>query len=1628
MIAIPGYLLSPPEGCVEPPVATRLQVLPFGQVTWRDFERLCLGLAVLEGEVEHCQLYGEPGQQQQGIDIYSRLAGGGDYVVYQCRRVEELAPGDIRRAVDDFLGGEWAGRAGAFVLCTSARVAPTSLAEAVEEQAQRLSELDKRFEAWDADGLSRRLKDLPQVVDDFFGREWVRVFCGDEAADALGSRLDVAEVQRLRYELGRFYGNLFAGHDAAALLDLAESDLCERFVAPNVVEQREHFGDGRQADAAEPPEQLTAEIPPALSDGRRPGRLRYKQRLPLEQWLARSKRHVLLGDPGSGKSSALRFLALDILADAPRFSEVARRWRGLLPVWVPFAFWVGEVAQGAPNRSLSAALGRWLRSFDEERLWPIVERALDDERLVLLVDGLDEWSDRDAAGVVFDQLRVFAAQRDVPLVVSSRPAGLERLGPAPHGWSVAALAPLTLRQQQELISLAPFAAVGETREEPAGTRQDAGRFFLELARAPDLTGLASVPLLLLLLFWLHWRGTCLPTSRFAVYGELVEYLIEEHPGRRRRAAAVVQPVAARLTTEETMSALAALAFALQQKGTVSLPQAEAERALRDHLEDNELGLGLPAGDGHRAASQLAADAGDVFGLLVEFAPGTLGFFHRSVQEHLAAVHVSRLGFERQLELVRAHGAKPHWREAVLSLLFLSSKENDTNSVDRLVEAVQASAAGPVERLRLPPLLTEIAVGPFACSDGLARGLAAEGIAVVECGSSPAIREAVATRLLDGLDSAPVRPLLVEHMATWLPGLEEHRVGVFEAMEHWPAEPETETAIWRGLFDEETANARAAGRAYAVRCRSNESAARALVDLLGRPLRPQTRAVALEALAGGWPDHPALAGQIAAALDSVDPDIRLVARTFRVRRGEHTEDDLDDLLELGSQWIDVDYDRQEDVGVALRNGWPGSEEIKKRCLDVSRRDNPDRSLRRELALWLLLAGYPRDPDVVEYCRREILEQKYPFLMLNPYRGWELLPANFRDEPTIVAALDEWLPDQKHNYVEVAYASLVGRTERGKEKLIEMLADARFPDWPTRALVEGWGMDDPAAAQALKEAAEGPAPLAGSIARYLPRILGHGDRLRERLLALVSDPENDRPGLALRALAELGDHQLGERAVTAALTREPRTLFSQQDELHLALIEHFARDPRVRPLVTAAYQGETATIAAVARAYADDPEIRALVRRRATPLPAHLRTLVATRLGEGAGDAAYAVELLDGFLDDADGTAAAAAGQAWVRRRRETDNPDEEKAVARAERGLHAQGPSHESTQQAALAVLFELGRLDVFAAATEQNRPEEAISVALTDYFQPNLVLARIVVEHWDKAERALGQLPAQRLTGFLIEMAFWNVISLFADQSPTARGATLSYTKTSKYVTANLLRFFAAAHPRSDALFELCLRAVRGVIVDSSPSRDLIVTGAQLLGEHFGDDPRARERIVAAELPGTSLVLTLAEGWPESDELHAIVEELEQTQTLPPLEVLVRARMAAAPSELAYQTLRRLIERIEQNPLREEYGIDVIAKRIQRDPELATRLENTLASGEARPSELASFPRLLASSGQLSDQARTGCEELLSRAIEGDLTHIVALDLVAGERRPLAFALLDALGSTPTDPATTATRHHIPTG
>src|SRR5262249_40570282 len=105
-----------------PPIDARAQVLPIGDLDWPDAERLFLRLLHTVQPVQYAKLFGVPGQAQAGIDAYARLpleltdsgTGGRDYITLQSRRGKTLTAARIKKAVDDLLKGEGAGKTSAF--------------------------------------------------------------------------------------------------------------------------------------------------------------------------------------------------------------------------------------------------------------------------------------------------------------------------------------------------------------------------------------------------------------------------------------------------------------------------------------------------------------------------------------------------------------------------------------------------------------------------------------------------------------------------------------------------------------------------------------------------------------------------------------------------------------------------------------------------------------------------------------------------------------------------------------------------------------------------------------------------------------------------------------------------------------------------------------------------------------------------------------------------------------------------------------------------------------------------------------------------------------------------------------------------------------------------------------------------------------------------------------------------------------------------------------------------------------------------------------------------------------------------------------------------------------------------
>jgi ATPase subunit of ABC transporter with duplicated ATPase domains len=65
----------------------------------------------------------------------------------------------------------------------------------------------------------------------------------------------------------------------------------------------------------------------------------------VDQFLISEKRAVITADAGVGKTTLLRFLALEILSQTPEVEAVRNLYADYIPIWVPFALWC-RMAEG----------------------------------------------------------------------------------------------------------------------------------------------------------------------------------------------------------------------------------------------------------------------------------------------------------------------------------------------------------------------------------------------------------------------------------------------------------------------------------------------------------------------------------------------------------------------------------------------------------------------------------------------------------------------------------------------------------------------------------------------------------------------------------------------------------------------------------------------------------------------------------------------------------------------------------------------------------------------------------------------------------------------------------------------------------------------------------------------------------------------------------------------------------------------------------------------------------------------------------------------------------------------------------------------------------------------------------
>ena len=1635
--SIPSWLETPPLSQVTPPVETRLQDLPFGELSWKDFEKLCLRLARLEANIEDCRLYGEHGQKQEGIDLYARQKFAEKYHVYQCKRVKDFGPVKIKEAVSKFLEGEWINKTDTFVLCTKESLRSTERVNELEVQRTLLKAKGITLLHWDCNELSIKLKDLPKLVDDFFGRAWVTAFCGQEEANKLGKRLDAKGVGEFRKRLMVFYRHVFSTHDPGipiATLDKANLlPLEDRYVLPDVYDRRSISipipEETTKPEVYENDVEIRYSEATTIESSRKTIKSQrqsfaYQQRQSVENWLVASHRSIILGGPGSGKSSLLRFVAIDILQESPRLTVLSQKWGQFLPVWIPFALWTKIISNPATfTSSVSELIHSWLKSWNEERLWPIVEQALEDERLLLLVDGLDEWTDESAARIALDRLKVFIEQRNIPVIVTSRPRGFEHLGMQYTGWQLGELSDFSSVQQERLSRIWFSFKTRNLYQDSACDEHEIKRivdtetmgFLTELHKSPDIRELAKVPLLLCLLIYHRFHNTRLPQSRFKAYDSLIEHLIAIHP-RKRRSASFLTDVSSELADDEVKRILSHLAYYIQQHyGEGVIEHNKAINVIETYLKDSDHGFGFEQRESLRHSREVMEIGENMIGLLVRRSPKEVGFFHRVFQEYLAAYYLSRIPLSEQLSIVEIHCADPQWHETILGLFYVTSRAEDIKQfIDRI--KIKLSRVNIIDRYVIDLLLCETTFGDFNCPVGLARELAEKAFEQIELGSWMPQRERLLQHIFDGLRSIKVKELVKSKLKNWFPCREKWRKGIFSAMANGPFIPEVVECLWKGLHDEEPHNQRAAARALADLAKGDLETGNRIASLAYNAIDSKIRTAAIECLLRGWSNHESIESILNDARYSMSPELRLIAILGKIQKHAQTEEDWKELVHLGSWDAGLDYHWRDDVALALMGGWPKSLKTKEACFSALQEGMQNQQkLERELVLRILLEGYPQDVDVVQFCVKEIKYQEYPFNILHS-DAWQLLAQNFKDCPQIIAAIDEWIVKQDHREPEVSMAAMVGRTPIAKAKLLSSL-NSSFPHWPANALIDGWGMKDSEANTALTQIAFSTADKASQIGHLLPKIIEDKVICRNRLIALLQDSKCARLDFAMNGLENMGntqgDSEVVDIVLNTVLNRLNRKSWDYQNVV-ASLIVGYSSDMRVKELAKRGLSERDSSYTAIALAYRGDEEIRKRIIEMACPLPVRLRTIITTYLGESSGDETFVMSLLKLYDHEQDGEVKTQASISYHERLK-TSGQDTRPAIESLSESIVCYGPDREERRQAAFCGLAILDRLDVMVSAKERIGSDRLCGISINRGLSLNVPLLRYILQNWDTIKASLGNEFWPRLSKWdSAPTRLWDVFCMFADEYPPPREEAIRFLETGKekIATPNILRFLGKVRPKSNLLLEYCLKTLRIGEDQHDCSGEGAMVAAELLGTHFGGDVDILARIVlgrATEHVYDKVILALCEGWPESKELEHIFEVVSKQKRQLSLAAYVRLICRKSQSKVVFDGLAKILS--SPNPVQlhnSRFVTRPVLRRLRTDDNLFAMLTDRLQN-KPTSSEKATIPRLISAARGISNELRTWCIEEMNRQLSVTETPQIGVDLIAGELRPVLHSLLDIL-------------------
>lgn len=793
---------------------------------------------------------------------------------------------------------------------------------------------------------------------------------------------------------------------------------------------------------------------------------------------------LIVGGPGSGKSSLLKYLTLQLLKGKMDIYD------GYLPVWMPFSYMARNC-----DSDIKSIVRDWLQ---ESKLWEknshYLEYAFEQQRILLIADGIDEWGDEPLqADRIIRKVKAETEVGNLLAIFSSREYGIANINFPFSTSDTYTIAPLSAQQQDELVKKCVDYYNGLVCE----TKRTAEFLSTKLRSLHDIDRMKENPMLLTILIGQYLQGNELPHNNIAAMDCIMEQLFVKHQQSRKYQAYDYSGSFDYTSNKMMLGVLSKEMFEYYNDGSMDKTQAEIllNQYLNSQTSEQELN------NAHIVDDLFRHDTHQL-GVIEARIGSRISFINRQLQEFMAAKYLS-VDIDRAKAFIRDSVSNTGLHQVVLFLFEMMP----ASAFVGLFGILKPIMINDYRNYYLYKLKLEILVRSVKAPKYFLLEEIEEYIHRIEWESDYDIKHELLEILLDGLYNISLQNRIEDFISRYIPSAPIYHDSRLSGLAQVPDLTEEDRQfIVLTVINGDVNNKILASEVIRNHIAGDEK----LLEMINSYIAPSTlpevvaffiRSVIVDGIDLDKENElvrKVVAGDIFTHFYQIE---------FSLFKGEPVSSD--EILELVSK---LPFSIQEEAIRLLQQYFPHDNVVMQKALvSVSAPYREQGSISKDIAWKYLLTCWINHPNVIKAIKEE-LNNKYPFNIGNGYELWKIIQGQ-KLSSDLHQAITEWAVSRDKNHCMWGTESLIVNTivndSRIKAKLLEALDEMKsYLHIVVYPLIQNWGQDPDVIEKLQRCLDEMPLNQSSWIAGYAYEIYqGSDERIKAYLDKCIDNANKD-----------------------------------------------------------------------------------------------------------------------------------------------------------------------------------------------------------------------------------------------------------------------------------------------------------------------------------------------------------------------------------------------------------------------------------------------------------------------------------------------------------------------------------------